>query len=280
MPKAPKTLLDKIIVDKALDRASRIRKNLLENDYKGQASRLAQDEEQLAAGIDQVLDWQPSMRRGPIGMKGILKSGRFMNQFESGRSGGLFSAPRRSRVSDEYFKEFEDSADREKYGYLERPANWEGYDDVGMYGSYWIDFKPQVKQRMTINRGDTLNKFGWDVSNSFSPTPIVPGVPETYLNWIGREYTAPMVEEFEYPNRGILKEETKKLEERKSPTDEYVEAQFHGPLGLEDVSEIRVPVGDLENITADSYQDLIRSAADKYGFRVRNLWDKCIYNCR
>ena len=276
----PKTLLDRVIIDKALDRASRIRRNLLENGYKGQAQRLAQDEERLAAGIDQVLDWQPSMRRGPMGMKGVLESGKFKNQFEAGRSGGLFSAPRRSRISDKYFKEFNDSDDREKYGYLERPANWEGYDDVGMYGSYKINFKPQVKQRMTINRGDTLNEFGWDVSNEFSATPIVPGVPETYLNWIGREYTAPMVEEFEYPNRGILEGEIEKLEEWKSPTDEYVEAQYHGPLGLEDVSGIRIPVNDLENITNDSYRDLIRSAADKYGFRVRNLYDKCIYNCR
>lgn len=276
----PKTLLDKVIIDKALDRASRIRRNLLENGYKGQAQRLAQDEERLAAGIDQVLNWQPSMRRGPMGMKGILESGKFKNQFEAGRSGGLFSAPRRSRISDEYFKEFEDSAEREKYGYLERPANWEGYDDVGMYGKYKINFKPQVKQRMTINRGDTLNEFGWDSSSGFSPTPIVPGVPETYLNWIGREYIAPMVEEPEYPDQLTLKSEIRNLEEWNSPTDEYVEAQFHGPLGLEDVSGIRVPVDDLEDITADSYRDLIRSAADKYGFRVRNLWDKCIYNCQ
>lgn len=276
----PKTLLDKVIIGKALDRASRIRRNLLENDYKGQARSLAQDEERLAAGIDQVLDWQPSMRRGPMGMKGILESGKFKNQFESGRSGGLFSAPRRSRISDEYFKEFEDSADCEKYGYLKRPANWMGSDDVGMYGSYQIDFKPQVKQRMTINRGDTLNEFGWDSSSEFSATPIVPGVPETYLNWIGREYTAPMVEEFEYPDQLTLKSEIRTLEERDSPTDEYVEAQFHGPLGLEDVQEIGLPVNDLEDITADSYRDLIRSAADKYGFRVRNLWDECIYNCQ
>ena len=55
MPKVPKTLLDKIIVDKALDRASRIRRNLLENEYKGKASSLAQDEERLAVSGSPLL---------------------------------------------------------------------------------------------------------------------------------------------------------------------------------------------------------------------------------
>jgi hypothetical protein len=164
---------------------------------------------------------------------------------------------------------------REKYGFLKNPVR---LDDVGYYGRYQIGFDPSVRESMTVTNGDSMNNdVGWsDIPSTIVPSPIVIDDPETYLNWYGRKESPWSIKE---RAEHVLDD----LKSRHSSTegyDDYIEAQYHGPLGMEDVSSIRVPIGDLDDVTIEPYRRMLMSAADKYGFEVRDAYDRCIYNCK
>ena len=278
MPKAPKTLLDKIIVDKALDRASRLRQQYLERGLK--PSRLKELEDELIENLDPIAKkWKPSMRRRSRGIRDIMESGRFKNQFETESSGGLLDGNKRLMISDDYFNDPEPGNNfaREKYGFLKRPKKY-GYDDVNWYGDYEVTFKPAVRKRMTFTNGDSLNQ--WDVAK-YSPqssTPIVPGVPETYINWAGQP-----VDDVSAVDRDGLRlvnvlDDLKFYHRPTFGKDNYVEAQYHGPLTINDVEGVRFPTWKLTPENSD--HRLFMKSSDQYGFPLYDWDGKCIYNCR
>lgn len=286
MPKAPKTLLDKIIVDKALDRASRLRQQYLENGMSPE--KLQQLEGELIDNLDPIVkSWKPSMKRGPRGIIDIMESGRFKNQFETNRSGGALDLEKRRKISDKYFYDGIDDANREKYGFLKRPKKY-GLDDVNWYGDYEITFKPQVRKRMTLTNGDSLNEFDEAGHNWRSPSPFIPGLKETYINWTGQPVGVQFFSKKLRPNEERLEKIVQQLKENPGPFigtsspfvsgfDDYVEAQYHGPLMLEDVEGIGIPNWHLEE---NPNQDFFRIRSDQYGFPIYDWDGKCIYNCR
>lgn len=285
MPKAPKTLLDKIIVDKALDRASRLRRQYLENGMSSE--RLQHLEGELIENLDPIAKkWKPSTRTNTKGIRGILESGKFKNQFETGTSGGSLNSTGRRKLSDDYFVSYPDDSSREKYGFLKRPKKY-GKDDVNWYGDYEVTFKPQVRKRMTFINGDSLNDYkeSWK-----SSSPIVPGVKETYINWSGRpvSFRKDDLPDWRFPNGMRLQSVVYDLKRNPGPysgstefdpypMDDYVEAQYHGPLTIEDVEGIGIPNWHLEE---NPNQDLFRMRSDQYGFPLYDWDGKCIYNCR
>lgn len=278
MPKVPKTLLDKIIVDKALDRASRLRNQMLERGMT--PSEVQGFEEELVENLNPIVKrWKPMMRRGPVGARDILNTGKFKNQFETGTSGGAYSLERRRNLSNRYFAEPEDDTFREKYGYLKRPKKY-GFDSVGGYGHYEFRFKPVVRKRMTLNNGDTLDDFRWEDS----PTPLVPGMEDTYINFVGRP-EADYNQSYWPSEIQLYKRRLARLKEELAPHNRagYFETQYHGPLTLEDIEGLRTPFVNLEPIGSeieDPMKELLMNSSDRYDFPVYNWIDKCIYNCR
>lgn len=287
MPRAPKNLLDKIIVDKALDRANRLRQQYLQNGVS--AEKLQSLESELVDNLTPIAKkWKPSMRRGWKGTVGIFDTGRFMNQFESERSGGALDQRKRRAISDLYFNDVDDLVDREKYGFLKRPKKY-GLDDVNWYGDYEFSFKPSVRKKMTFTNGDSLNNFAYDLDDWRAPTPVVPGMPETYINWTGMPTDYQHISRTSNPNEERLVEVVERLKNYPGPTlrglddSDYVEAQYHGPFTLEDVEGLRSPFWGLEprgSRIEDPVKKQIRYNSKKYGFPVYNWEGKCIYNCK
>lgn len=155
MPKvAP---LDNVIRQLARKRADNVRTKLLDA---GIAPRdIARFESDLYSELNPMFSsWQPSARHDNNGIRGILKSGKFKNQFETGTSSGTLDNGMRRLVSQTYFGTPKDGLDinREKYGYIKNPG---GYDDVEWYGRYDVGFNPSVRQRMTVSNGDSFKKF-------------------------------------------------------------------------------------------------------------------------
>lgn len=288
MPKAPKTLLDKIIVDKALDRASRLRQQYIRNGMSPE--KLQRLEGELIDNLDPIAKrWKPSMRRGWKGTIGIFDTGKFMNQFESNRSGGAFDKEKRRDISKAYFQENLNDDEREKYGFLKRPKKY-GLDDVNWYGEYEFSFKPAVRKRMTFINGDSLNEFDKDGYNWRSPSPIVPGVKETYINWTGQPAEGVLAK---IPSESRFEKIVQQLKENPGPFigtrdfepgfNDYVESQYHGNLTLEDVEGLGSPFWGLEpggSRIEDPVKEQIRYNSTKYGFPVYDWNGKCIYNCR
>lgn len=274
--------LDNVIRQLARSRADKVRQAFADNPS-NRYSVMKQMEDDLIGELTPMLTktWKPSMRRGPRGLRDIFSSGRFKNQLETGETAGMYAPVTRRALSDEYFYDISPANDagREKYGYLKRPKKADDEDDVRHYGIYDIRFRPSVRKRMTVTNGDSFDNY--NMGNVLHSTPIVPGDPETYINWVA----AP--ENFDIKFDGNPKRASEDtfsyvlndLKTYKRPTFRprnagYIEAQYHGPLTLDDIESI-TPAW-----TPRPSDDII-TQADEYGFKVIDpATGKCIYNCR
>lgn len=280
MPKAAP--LDNVIRQLARERADKVRQVFADNPS-NRYSVMKQMEDDLIGELTPMLtkQWKPSMRRGPRGMRNIFISGKFKNQLETNETAGAYDPSGRRALSDEYFYGPSPASKlREKYGYLKRPKKVDGEDDVEFYGRYDIRFKPDVRKRMTVNNGDTYNEF--HAGHLFHGTPIAPYDPETYINWVA----AP--DNFDAFHDGNPKWATEErfadvlndLKTYHRPTFRnrnmgYIEAQYHGPLTLDDIESITPP-----RIPTNPDDDILVQA-EEYGFKVIDpATGKCIYNCR
>lgn len=277
MPKvAP---LDDMVRRLAMKRANEVRQKFAENP-KNNYRVMQQMEDDLIGELTPMLTktWKPSMRRGLIGMKDIMESGRFKNQLETGRSGGAYDPSLRREVSDSYFygpsifgkHDFE----IEKYGYLKPPKKVGYGDDVDWYGKYEMEFKPNVRKRMTVSNGDSFNNYQHSrYGRGMNGTPIVPAVPETYINWVA----APADLEYGMATEDRFKEVLDDLKSYHRPTfrpgnEDYIEAQYHGPLTVDDIKSVT---------TVGNMQPWLKEAAERHNFPVYDRYTgECLYNCR
>ena len=283
MPKA--TILDNMIRKLARERADRLRSAYLANGVS--AEELAAGEAELKAELAPMFKtWKPSMRMPSKGISGAISDNRFKNLFETQTSYGYNDPSSRREVSNEYFGDMPDE-EREKYGYIRRPKKY-GYDEVENYGDYIVEFKPSVRRRMTVTNGDSFNNFEEVRIFGSTPapgTPIVIDDPETYINWMGRsnsEFDA----DPEIYNSRMMRKVIDDLRSNHRPTlgnDRYVEAQYHGPLTLDDVKSVTVPM-EAENFRswrpAFSLPNDLIDASGRRGFAVYGEDGECIYNCR
>lgn len=275
MPKA--TALDNVIRKLARERADRLRSAYLANGMP--AEELAAGEAELKAELAPMFKtWKPSMRMPKRGIQGAMLENRFKNLFETQESGGYNDFEGRRNLSSEYFGT-RPNEEREKYGYLRRPRKY-GRDDVENYGDFTVEFKPSVRKRMTVTNGDSYNNLlGNTVASIAAPgSPIVIDDPETYINWMGLSMSEADQDEELYNGR-MMRKVIDDLKFYRRPTfgnDEYVEAQYHGPLTLKDVKSVTVPRWN----GLDDWRPDMMHRSDRFGFPIYGYSGECLYNCR
>lgn len=282
MPKA--TVLDNVIRKLARERADRLRSAYLANGVP--AEELAAGEAELKAELAPMFKtWKPSMRMPRKGISGAIGDNRFKNLFETQTSYGYNDFEGRRNLSSEYFGT-RPNEEREKYGYIRRPKKY-GHDDVENYGDFIVEFKPDVRRRMTVTNGDSYNNMmGNSLTSMAAPgSPIVIDDPETYINWMGQSMSE-FDQDPEVYNGRMMRKVLDDLRSYHRPTlgnDNYVEAQYHGSLTLDDVKSVTVPM-EAENFRYwrpdFNLQNDLMDASGRRGFSVYGEDGECIYNCR
>lgn len=157
----------------------------------------------------------------------VLKSGEIKNQFETGRSGGMYNQSRRNRVGQSLYDLPEYSSlppqEKEKYGYIYYPGqdNKKAFRRYG-YGNYEIRFKPHIANRTTITYGDTLDLSYAD--EGAKPLPLSKGVPQISRRALYRA---------DYEN---------------DLASLYTEAQISGRITVEDIDAIFIDKEDVQRL--------------------------------
>jgi hypothetical protein len=201
--------------------------------------------------------------RGVTVAQGLLDSGRYSSQFETGVSSGSRSAVRggerdewEQRLFDDVYRDADDSEDRPVYGAFDLLCDPHGGSP--RFGSSYVVLQPHVMDRTTLCVGDS-HQGPSDVGTADEPLCILAGLSEQAAGGLllGR---AMGVHEFEE----VLSERFA----RRSPArvlDGYVEAQVHGGVALgEDVRSI-VLDPSFRNTPVEHHLTL---AAERHGFAI------------
>lgn len=225
-----------------LDLAHKTLQNFVDNAKKWYNSHIesqlsADDINASSEALKKVIDNSAySMRFRSANIDKLIESGRFMNQFETGTSGGTLNAKYRRQATNQLFglsgKRLK-KPEFEKYGYFgnkdaykDFAYNLTSYNGVFQYGDVIIHFK----------KDKVANKTTFTVNNSLGPAvskKLVADNPNR-PNLVGID------------NR-VLKETVDLLKTGKIETPEeaskalgvrYLEVQYHGDVNLSDVSSM------------------------------------------
>lgn len=225
-----------------LDLAHKTLQNFVDNAKKWYNSHIesqlsADDINASSEALKKVIDNSAySMRFRSANIDKLIESGRFMNQFETGTSGGTLNAKYRRQATNQLFglsgKRLK-KPEFEKYGYFgnkdaykDFAYNLTSYNGVFQYGDVIIHFK----------KDKVANKTTFTVNNSLGPA-------------VSKKLVA------DNPNRPnlvsidkrFLKEKVDLLKTGKIETPEeaskalgvrYLEVQYHGDVNLSDVSSM------------------------------------------
>jgi phage putative head morphogenesis protein, SPP1 gp7 family len=179
---------------------------------------------------------EPSMRFKSENVDKLLETDRFLNQFETGTSGGSLSPNDRRRATRQLFGSEDDlfkKRDYEKYGYFGNKDFYEdfAYNDkiiggTDQYGDVIVRFsKDKVMSRTTFTINNSLGPASWGQIVADNPiSPHLVGIDESYL-----------MDHIDILKRGKIKSPEALVDELRV---RYIEAQFHGDLGLSDVSSV------------------------------------------
>lgn len=179
---------------------------------------------------------EPSMRFKSENVDKLLETDRFLNQFETGTSGGSLSPNDRRRATRQLFGSEDDlfkKRDYEKYGYFGNKDFYEdfAYNDkiiggTDQYGDIIVRFsKDKVMSRTTFTINNSLGPASWGQIVADNPiSPHLVGIDESYL-----------MDHIDILKRGKIKSPEALVDELRV---RYIEAQFHGDLGLSDVSSV------------------------------------------
>jgi SPP1 gp7 family putative phage head morphogenesis protein len=177
-----------------------------------------------------------SMRFKSVNLDKLIDSGKFMNQFETGTSGGVVNTKYRKQATNQLFglsgKRLKKS-EFEKYGYF---GNKDAYKDfvhnstswggVGQYGDVIVHFA----------KDKVANKTTFTVNNSLGPAvyqDLVADNPNRpNLVGIDKESLKETVDLFKTSKIKTPEEASEVLGIR------YLETQYHGEIGLSDVSSM------------------------------------------
>lgn len=166
-------------------------------------------------------------------MEEVLDSGRFMSQFETQRSGGLYYPSFRAQVELVQQLIHPDVVPERRpiYGYL-------GFDeesgDVGQYGSVRVVLKPSVKTRTTFTDGDSLG-------NPVIPQPVS-GPPLTVEQAFSVARGAASYASYRRDSGPIsLADHLGQSGWATAGLRGYVEAQIRGGVSVKDIAKVLVP---------------------------------------
>ena len=166
----------------------------------------------------------------------LIDSSRFLNQFETGTSGGTVNAKYRRQANEQLFglqgKRLK-KPEFEKYGYFGNKDPYEdfiynlkAYAGVEQYGDIIVHFsKEKIADRTTFTINNSLGPAAFKDLVADNPNkPRLVGIDKDYLE----DYTS------------ILKNTNIDTPEKvsKSLGTRYVEAQYHGEVLLSDVSSM------------------------------------------
>lgn len=166
----------------------------------------------------------------------LIDSSRFLNQFETGTSGGTVNAKYRRQANEQLFglqgKRLK-KPEFEKYGYFGNKDPYEdfiynlkAYAGVEQYGDIIVHFsKEKISDRTTFTINNSLGPAAFKDLVADNPNkPRLVGIDKDYLE----DYTS------------ILKNTNIDTPEKvsKSLGIRYVEAQYHGEVLLSDVSSM------------------------------------------
>lgn len=179
---------------------------------------------------------EPSMRFKSENVDKLLETDRFLNQFETGTSGGSLSLNDRRRATRQLFGSEDDlfkKRDYEKNGYFGNKDFYEdfAYNDkiiggTDQYGDVIVRFsKDKVMSRTTFTINNSLGPASWGQIVADNPiSPHLVGIDESYL-----------MDHIDVLKQGKIKSPEALVDELRV---RYIEAQFHGDLGLSDVSSV------------------------------------------
>lgn len=227
---------------KGLDLAQKTLQNFVDNAKKWYnnhiESRLTPEEIELSRNVlkEVISNSAYSMRFKSANIDKLIESGRFMNQFETGTSGGTVNTKYRRQATNQLFglsgKRLKKS-EFEKYGYF---GNKDAYKDfvhnstswggVGQYGDVIIHFA----------KDKVANKTTFTVNNSLGPAvyqELVADNPNRpNLVGIDKELLKETVDALKAGNIKTPEEASKALGVR------YLETQYHGEVGMSDISSM------------------------------------------
>lgn len=177
-----------------------------------------------------------SMRFKSENIDKLIESKRFMNQFETGTSGGTINVNYRRQATEQLFGikggRFKKS-DFEKYGYF---ANKDPYEDFLYNSKSWGGVSQYGDVIVRFSKDKMLSRTTFTINNSLGPAiykDLVADNPNSpHLLSIDKNYLQKYVDLLKNKNARTPEELTKTLGIR------YVEAQFHGEVGLTDVSSM------------------------------------------
>ena len=201
-----------------------------DREIKGLISK--EDEAIVANKLQNTIDSSEfSMRFKSSNIDSLLDSGRFMNQFETGTSGGTISNKFRKEATKNLFGAADKlkKTDYEKYGYL---ANSDFLKDsirngtLDMYGDTIIRFnKDTLKGRVTFTVDDSLG-------NAVLKKVIASGTDKAGISAIDVRKMRSYTDILKHTEATDVADLTSDLGAR------YIELQYHGELLLSDVKEI------------------------------------------
>lgn len=174
----------------------------------------------------------------------VLEDGKIKGQMESNTSGGLLDKEFRTAASGFLFGNINAERilkkDYEIYGYIDNSdVAFDLIRDQGgisQYGKAIVQLKPEVKERTTFLMGDSLN-----VSGTVTPSAVVdPKLSSILPNSTCNGDDVPKKIE-EYVKKNYIHSDKAhtlfELQQKVSP-EQYVEAQIHGGVKLEDIESI------------------------------------------
>ena len=148
----------------------------------------------------------------------ILDDGRFKSQFESQKSGGMYSPNSRAQSEEVLFGIPKDipAAQRPIYGYIEESTDREKFEGTQQYGEVAFTLKPDVEGRTSFTWDDSLSYSNSAASTMASPT--LDGIAQI----------------------GDRTDDVLNLKSIDNRFTSYIEAQVHDGVSLKDVASVRI----------------------------------------
>lgn len=177
-----------------------------------------------------------SMRFKSENIDKLIDSTRILNQFETGTSGGTVNLKYRRQANEQLFglqgKRLK-KHDFEKYGYF---GNKDPYEDFLYNSKSWGGVSQYGDVIVRFSKDKMLSRTTFTINNSLGPAvykDLVADNPNSpHLLSIDKNYLQEYVDLLKNKNARTPEELTKTLGIR------YIEAQFHGDVGLTDISSM------------------------------------------
>lgn len=177
-----------------------------------------------------------SMRFKSENIDKLIDSTRILNQFETGTSGGTVNLKYRRQANEQLFglqgKRLK-KHDFEKYGYF---GNKDPYEDFLYNSKSWGGVSQYGDVIVRFSKDKILSRTTFTINNSLGPAvykDLVADNPNSpHLLSIDKNYLQEYVDLLRNKNARTPEELTKTLGIR------YIEAQFHGDVGLTDISSM------------------------------------------